>query len=783
VNAGRPPFAIEPWALRVTGFDLETLATSESIFALANGHIGLRGTLEEGEPCAVPGTYVNGLFEERPLPYAEAGYGFPESGQSLVNATNGKLIRLTVGDSPFDMRYGEVTAHERGLDLRSGVLERRTEWNSPGGHSVRVRSQRLVSFTQRTIAALTYEVEALDADIYVAVQSDLLANEPREDGRPRDPRAAAVLASPLQAELTAARDRRAVLVHRTARSGLRLAAGMDHLLEAPDRADTSIEAAGDLARLTIAARLPRGSRLRLVKFLAYGWSSRRSAPALRDQVEGAVATARLTGWDGLAAQQRAHLDDFWDRADLEIDGDPELQQAVRVALFHVLQAGVRGERRPIPSKGLTGPGYDGHTFWDTETFVLPVLTYTAPDAARDALRWRHSTIEQARRRARLLGLRGAVFPWRTINGDECSAYWPAGTAAFHIGADIADASARYVAATGDGHYEADCGAELLVETARLWMSLGHFDAEELFRIDGVTGPDEYTAIVDDNLYTNLMAQRNLREAAAATERHPAVAARLGVEPGEVADWRRAAESVRLPYDEQLGVHRQSEDFTQHAEWGFAATPPEHYPLLLHYPYFELYRKQVVKQADLVLAMHLRGDAFSPEQKARNFAYYDARTVRDSSLSAATQAVVAAEIGHLDLAYDYWGEAALTDLHNLHHNVGYGVHIASLAGAWSAAVAGFGGMRDYDGRLTFAPRLPPALSRLTFRLLFRGRRVRVEVTHAEATYSLLSGAPLRIAHHGEDIVVTTEATLTCPIPPAPAVEPVVQPPGRAPARRH
>jgi alpha,alpha-trehalose phosphorylase len=783
----RPPaFAVEPWAVRVTGFDLDALAASESIFALANGHIGLRGTLEEGEPVAVPGTYVNGVFEERPLPYAEAGYGFPESGQSMVNVTNGKLIRLTVGDSPFDLRYGTVTDHERVLDLRTGVLARRTEWTAPSGHSVRVSTQRLVSFTQRTIAAMVYEVEALDADLYVAVQSDLLANEPREDGRPRDPRAAAVLAAPLQAELAACRDRRAVLVHRTARSGLRLAAGMDHVLEAPELVDTSVEATGDLARLTIAARLPQGSRLRLVKILAYGWSSRRSAPALRDQVEGAVATARLAGWDGLAAQQRTFLDDFWGRADVEIDGDAELQQAVRVALFHVLQAGVRGEQRPIPSKGLTGPGYDGHTFWDTETFVLPVLTYTAPDAARDALRWRHSTIEQARRRAQLLGQRGAAFPWRTINGDECSAYWPAGTAAFHIGADIADATARYLAATDDRDFEESCGVELLVETARLWMSLGHFDAEECFRIDGVTGPDEYTAIVDDNVFTNLMAQRNFREAAAATERRPEVAARLGVEAGETgeaASWLRAAQAVRLPYDAKVGVHGQSEDFTQHAEWDFARTPQETYPLLLHYPYFEIYRTQVVKQADLVLAMHLRGDAFTPEQKARNFAYYEARTVRDSSLSAVTQAVVAAEVGHLDLAYDYWGEAALTDLHDLHHNVAYGVHIASLAGAWTAAVAGFGGMRDHDGRLTFAPRLPKALSRLAFRLVFRGRCVSVEVTQTEATYRLVSGGPLHTTHHGADIVLAVDAPVTRRIPPAPVVEPVVQPAGRAPTRRH
>jgi alpha,alpha-trehalose phosphorylase len=781
VHEARPALAVEPWALRAQGVNLGVLDVEESLFALANGHIGLRGTLDEGEPRGQPGTYLNGFFEERPLPYAEGGYGFPESGQTVVNVTDGKLIRLIVEDSPFDLRYGEVTAHERVLDLRAGLLVRRTEWTSPNGRSVRVQSERLVSFTQRTIAAVAYQVEPLDRDIYVAVQSDLLANEPLGQARRMDPRATAVLDAPLRAELAAKRERRAVLVHETARSRLRLAAGMDHVVDIPDEAEFSLEAEGDLARLTIAAHLPQGSRLRMVKFLAYGWSSRRSAPALRDQVEGALATAVLTRWDGLAAQQRAFLDDYWERADVEVEGDAELQQAVRFALFHVLQAGVRGEQRPIPAKGLTGPGYDGHAFWDTETYVLPVLTYTAPSAARDALRWRHSTIEQARQRAQVLGQRGAAFPWRTIHGEECSGYWPAGTASFHIGADIADATARYLSATGDADFEASCGVELLVETARLWMSLGHFDGDD-FRIDGVTGPDEYTAVVDDNAYTNLMAQRNLREAVAAAQRRPDVADRLGVDAGEIADWHRAADDIVVPYDDRLGVHSQSEGFTQHAEWDFEATPVEHRPLFLHYPYFELYRKQVVKQADLVLAMHLRGDAFTPEQKARNFAYYEARTVRDSSLSTCPQAVIAAEVGQLELAYDYWAETALLDLYNLHGNTGTGLHIAALASAWTVAVAGFGGMRDHDGRLTFAPHLPPAISRLSFRLLYQGRGLVVEIQPDEATYRLRSGDPLRTSHHGEEITVTVGTPVTRPVPPPAAVEPVSQPAGRAPRRR-
>jgi alpha,alpha-trehalose phosphorylase len=561
-----------------------------------------------------------------------------------------------------------------------------------------------------------------------------------------------------------------------------MAVVMDHIVDAAVEIETRSESSPDEARVMLAANLEPGQPLRLVKLLGYGWSSERSEPAIADQVRGAVLEARQTGWEGLLAAQRSYLDEFWDRADVEIHGDEELQTAVRASMFHCLQAAARAELRGIPAKGLTGTGYDGHTFWDSEAFVLQVLTYTAPRTARDALGWRRETLELARDRARELGLDGAAFPWRTIRGQECSGYWPAGTAAFHINADIADAVIRYQDAAEDPEFEGDPGAELLIETARLWRSLGHHDAAGRFRIDGVTGPDEYSAVADNNVYTNLMAQRNLRAAADVAERFADRAAELGVDPEEAASWRDAADAVVVPYDDELEVHAQAESFTQHQRWDFAATGPDRYPLFLHFPYFDLYRKQVVKQADLVLALHTRGDAFSDAQKARDFAYYEALTVRDSSLSACTQAVIAAEVGHLQLAYDYFGEASLIDLDDIEHNTSDGLHLAALAGAWIVAVAGFGGMRDHHGELSFKPRLPRELTRLGFGLQFRGRELRVHVDRARASYTLNSGEPLQIRHHGKQLTVTTQKAQTRPIPPTPALTPPQQPVGRAPVRR-
>ncbi|MFI6834055.1 glycosyl hydrolase family 65 protein [Kribbella sp. NPDC050241] len=368
-----------------------------------------------------------------------------------------------------------------------------------------------------------------------------------------------------------------------------------------------------------------------------------------------------------------------------------------------------------------------------------------------------------------------------FRGQECSGYWPTGTAAFHVNADIAEAENRYYLATGDEQFLEDVGLELLVETARLWKSLGHHDRDGRWHLPGMTGPDEYSAVADDNVFTNLMAARNLRVAAETAARHPAKARALGVDPEEEAAWRDAAAAVYIPYDDELGVHPQSAGFTAYAEWDFEAARDK-YPLLLQVPYFDLYRKQVVKQADLLLAMYWCTEEFSAEQKARNFDYYERLTVRDSSLSASVQAVVAAEVRQLDLAYDYAYEAALIDLLDLHDNTGSGLHMASLSGAWTALVAGFGGLRERGGVLCFDPALPDGLAGLTFSVRWRGVRLRVEGRQLDVTYAVHDGpdASLTLMHAGDQVKVTAGEPVTQrlkerrPLLPRPT-----QPPGREP----
>ncbi len=789
-------FPVDPWQVRETRLEHDLLAQSESLFALGNGHIGLRGNLDEGEPHGIPGTYLNGFYELRPLPYAESAYGNPESSQSIVNVTNGKLIRLLVDDEPFDVRYGTLVSHERNLDLRAGTLTREAVWISPAGKRIRVTSTRLVSFTQRAVAAIRFEVEAVDNPVRVVLQSELVANE-SVPAQTADPRKAAAMERPLEAVDQSITEYGMVLVHRTRASKLQMAAGMANVVEGPRQNDGLFDGqiqlethfAPDWARLTAVSSLQPGDRLKLTKFLGWGWSNVRSHDALRDQVAGAVTMARLGGFDQLLAEQRAYLDAFWDAADVEVEGDDEIQQAVRFGLFHVLQAGARAEGRGIAAKGLTGPGYDGHTFWDTESFVLPVLTLTAPEAAAHSLRWRYSTLDLAKQRAATLGVKGAAFPWRTIHGEECSGYWPAGTAAMHVTADIANAVTRYTGVTGDTSVEVEGGVELLVETARLWMSLGNVGQDGHWHVAGVTGPDEYTALVDDNIFTNLAAAQNLLGAADASERHLNLTAQLGVDTDEIASWRAAADAVCVPYDEKLQVHEQNRGFTTLPEWDFEANRDK-YPLLLHVPYFELYRRQVIKQADLELAMCTFGDYFSDSEKARNVDYYEARTVRDSSLSANVQAVICAEVGHLELAHAYAYEAALIDLHDIHHNTRDGLHIASLAGAWVALVFGFGGLRIVDGALRFNPQLPAAITGLCFNVRCHGSKLKVSIASGEVTYAVRAGTDgtdksgAVMFHHADEALSLRagEAVSRAISPVEPLLPRPKQPLGREPIRR-
>jgi alpha,alpha-trehalose phosphorylase len=495
--------------------------------------------------------------------------------------------------------------------------------------------------------------------------------------------------------------------------------------------------------------------------MTYHTSRRVPQEELCERAERTLNRAMGSGFVEILGSQQRYMNDFWEQSDIEVEGDLKIQQALRFNLFHILQATARAEGAGIPAKGLTGHGYEGHYFWDTEIYVLPFLVYTAPRNAKNLLKFRYSVLDKARQRAREVNQRGALFPWRTINGEEASAYYAAGTAQYHINADIMYALKKYVEITGDEAFLHSEGAEMLVETARLWRDLGFFSESRngRFCIVGVTGPDEYNTVVNNNTFTNLMARENLWFAAATVRKlhdqyrdlFEALVHKTGVGLHEVDEWERAAEMMYLPIDEKLGIHLQDEGFLERRPWDFTNTPAENYPLLLHYHPLVIYRHQVIKQADVLLAMLLLGDQFTTEEKRRNFDFYDPLTTGDSSLSVSIQAIMAFEMGCRDKATEYGRNAFLMDLADVAGNAADGCHIASMGGTWMTAIYGFAGMRDYKGQISFRPLQPlPPIMRIRFRLAVRDQQIEVEITGKAVTYSLRRGKGLTVRHHGEEI---------------------------------
>ncbi len=774
-------FPTDEWRIVESRFSESYYARCETAFALSNGYLGVRGAFDEGRPARSPGVFVNGFHEQWPILHAEEAYGLARTGQTIVNVPDATTLRLYVDDEPLFVDTARMRQYARVLDMRAGTLTRELVWETAAGKQVVVRSCRIVSLAHRHLMAVIYDV-VLPADSAPIVISSMILNRQdvhlREDpgrGEVADPRRATMLPHRvLNAEVVETPSDRILLGYRTTNSHMTLGVGVDHVLEAPPEVQLSVTLDADVGEAVLTADARPGVPIRIIKYITY--QSSRSAPSaeLVARCGRTLDRAIRDGPDALFASQRSELDRFWDGADVVVESDQgaRMRQAIRWNLFQVCQATWRVEGAGVPAKGLTAQAYEGHYFWDTEVYLLPLLDYTQPRIACNLLRFRHSMLPRARARAREINHDGALFPWRTINGDEASAAYQAGTAQYHINADIAFAVRRYLHTSDDDTFLVEAGAEILVETARMWAALGFYADDGRFHVHNVTGPDEYTTVVNDNTYTNLMARLNLNYAAASLRdmqadrpaAHAALVAELRLRPEEPEAWERAAAAMYVPYDERRGMHPQDANFLEREVWDLDGTPPDHFPLLLHYHPLVIYRHQVIKQADVVLAMFLLGNEFSQEQKRANFDYYDALTTGDSSLSACIQSIVAAEIGKGEIALEYFHSALLMDLADASGNTSDGVHIASAAGVWQALVFGFGGVREYDGALSITPHLPATWDSLTFPLRFRGRRLEVHLTHDDETYTIIDGEPLELTVRGERHLLAAGTALARPAAP-------------------
>ncbi|MFD4957766.1 glycoside hydrolase family 65 protein [Microbacterium sp. NPDC058389] len=772
----------ELWRVTERGVARQAPGVAETIFALGNGYLGWRGNHAEGDTAVGEhGTFINGFHETFPIRHAEQAYGFAEVGQTIINAPDGKVLRVSVDGDPLSLDLSDVRQYERELDMRDGVMRRRLVWVTPNGKGVQIDLERLVSFDDKHLAVTTIGVTLINDDAEVTIDSRIVNRQdaealPSETQNPAggfDPRKSERLGERvLRPQEQWQEGLRSALSYRTARSGMTIAVVADHIIDTDNDHWLTNEVSTDAAATTIHVYARAGVKVRVTKLVSYHTASAVPTRELIDRCCGTLDIALRKGVPALFAAQRLWLDGFWARSDVQIGGQERLQQAVRWCLFQLAQASARADGLGIPAKGVTGSGYSGHYFWDTEIYVLPFLTYTTPLWARNALRMRYLMLPAARKRAAQLNELGALFPWRTINGEESSAYYPAGTAQYHINADICFALAQYVRASGDVDFLYREGVDIAVETARLWSTLGFWregtDGSS-FHIHGVTGPDEYTTVVNDNLFTNVMARFNLRFAAqtvrAMLEELPAqyqrAADRLSLDLDEVVAWERAADAIHIPYDAKVGIHPQDDVFLEREVWLLDETPPEQRPLLLHFHPLVIYRYQVLKQADVVLALFLQGDQFTDAEKLADFEYYDPLTTGDSTLSAVVQAILASEVGYQDLALEYFERSVFVDLADLHHNASDGVHVASAGGVWTALVAGFGGMRDHRGELSFDPRLPVGWEHLSFPLSYRGRQLRVTITADELTLENHGGA-LDITVRDVTYTVPTDGPLTIPL---------------------
>ncbi|MCI5066268.1 beta-phosphoglucomutase [bacterium] len=751
-----------PWQIVEDGFDPEFAARNESVFTVGNGFLGIRGFFEE-DYCeehpfgSVRSLYLNGFYDIAPIEYPEPAYGYARLHQSMLSVAQPSSFVLAIDGEEVCVTPEGVGEYERTLDFQKGSLVRSFVWSSRSGDRFRFQFTRLASFPRHHLCANALEVHALDNAANLTVRSQIeLSSEKLVD--PSDPRVGGgdgSMGAPVR-DLKVQEDV-VVVRQRASRSYHELVLAVSHRSSCEGDGERGLSHCDKASgALTYECELTPDAPFRVEKFAAYFHSIETKERDLEKRACEEVRKACDEGMETLLEEQAAYLAQFWDECDVKIEGDVALQQGIRFALFQLLQSVGRDGKSNVAAKGLTGEGYGGHYFWDTEIYVLPFFTWTKPEIAKALLRYRYSILNRARERAAELGHEGALFPWRTISGDEASSFFPAGTAQYHINADIAFAISKYVDVTGDTSMLAEFGAEILFEVARFFVSLGSWIPGKGFCFYCVTGPDEYTACVDNNAYTNIIVREALSAAVRAQQVMKSTYGRdwnrlqrdLSLSEAECEEWQRCADGVYVPFDEKRGLIAQDDSFLSKPEWDFAGTPRVKYPLLLHYHYLNIYRHQVLKQADVLMAIYLMPEQFSQAVTTRCFEYYEPRTTHDSSLSPAVHAAVAANIGKPDYAYEYFDRTARLDLDDFCGNTQDGLHIASLAGSWGALFYGFLGVQIRDGLLRFRPSLPTQWENLQTRLHFQGRVIEVFVTTEEIEYRLVEGAPLEMLHYHE-----------------------------------
>lgn len=740
-----PIYPVESWSITETEFSEKLNYRNETTFALSNGYLGTRGTFVEGYDfdidTGLEGNFINGFYESEHVRYGEWNYGFPTMSQSLLNLPDCKRVEIYVDGERFDLRKGKILSYGRTLHMNQGIVTREVEWESKSGKQIRFCSCQLVCLNRKNLMALKLSVTPMNFSGNIVFVSKLDADVENHTRKTNPLVDYGPFGRCINPDVIGSRDHRFFYQGTTRNSGLTMACAAAH--KCNGEAVYDVEELGASIIYTIPTAV--NTNAELTKFIAYSSSLDMPIEKLEGFLMDVLDVAETDGFSTLLAEQTCAMDAFWQAADIQIDGDEALQQGLRFNLFHIMQSSGRDGKTGMGAKGLSGEGYEGHYFWDTEMYVLPVFIWTNPELAKQLLLYRYHTLPQARDRAKVLGHPiGALYPWRTINGEEASTYFPLGTAQYHINGDIAYAVWQYYEATGDYDFLRDYGAEMLVETARVFADVGGF-AEcrgGKYCICAVTGPDEYNAIVDNNLYTNLLAQENLYAALRSLEILGDDAKKLNITEEEKAFWKKVADNMYLPYDEKLGVYLQDDGFMMRKPYDENSIPEDKRHLLYenYHPLF-VYRQRMSKQADAIYGLQLLSDRFTNEELLRNYEFYQTVTLHHSSLSTSIFGMLACRVGKVEDACRYFSESARMDLDDYHENFYAGIHAANMAGTWQSIVFGFAGLRRVKGVPEFTPILPEGWKGYAFSIRYQGSLLKVSVSSNGAVFTLENEKPI------------------------------------------
>ncbi|OCA88219.1 glycoside hydrolase family 65 [Bacillus sp. FJAT-27225] len=736
------------WKINSYSLQENQLLNEESLFFTGNGYLGVRGNFEEGLPpqfTSIRGTYINAFHDIVPIEYGEKLYGFPETQQKLLNVIDAQTIRIKLGDESFSLFEGSAISYSRTLHLDKGYAERSVHWRSPGGKEVRINFLRLASFKHKELFIQKIVIEPVNYHGEITIVSTVNGDVSNFTDK-NDPRVSSGHAKRLKLNEAYQQDGISYVEVEALESKLKASCGTVHSINQESACEGQVNGGSVESSFSGVLTEPIVFEKKniYVDTLRHGEEIREKVSELASQLEA-------VDFEEALREQIDFLKEFWSDTDIQIEGDQGLQEGIRFNLFHLLQSAGQDRVSNIAAKGLSGEGYEGHYFWDTEIYMIPVFLLSNPDIAKQLLLYRYSILDGAREHAKIMGhKKGALYPWRTISGSECSSYFPSGSAQYHISADIAYSFIQYYLITGDIEFLKEYGAEVLFETARIWVEAGHFKDGQ-FRIDAVTGPDEYTCVVNNNYYTNVIAKHNLKWAfntfKLLSKEEPGLVEvwnkSLGIEMEEVEEWKTAAEQMYLPYDPELNINPQDDSFLNKQKWDLQATPKEKFPLLLNYHPLTLYRYQVCKQADTILAHFLLEDEQDSETMKNSYDYYETITTHDSSLSSCVFSIMAAKHGYKEKAYDYFIETARLDLDNTHGNTKDGLHMANMGGTWMAIIFGFAGLRIKEDGLSLNPVLPEQWKSYSFPLRYRGRKLLISITKENTKVELVSGGDIEI----------------------------------------